>query len=179
MLHRVGLSNIKLFMKKGKENYAFIDGQNVNLAIRDQWWKLDWKRLRVYLKDKYKINKVYLFIWYISSNLELYSFLEDCWYSLVFKPVLEIDWKTKWNVDAELVLQVMIDFKKYDKAIIITWDWDFACLIKYLRNKSKLQKLIVPNQKRYSSFLRREWKWLIDSLSNLKKKLEYRRRCTN
>jgi hypothetical protein len=48
-----------------EKNYAFIDSQNVNLAIRDQGWKLDWKRFRIYLKDKYKVEKVYLFIGFI------------------------------------------------------------------------------------------------------------------
>jgi len=45
-----------------EKNYAFIDAQNVNLAIKDQKWSLDWKKLRVYLKDKYKVGKAYLFI---------------------------------------------------------------------------------------------------------------------
>ena len=159
-----------------KNNYAFIDAQNVNLAIRDQWWKLDWKRLAVYLKDKYKVSKAYLFIGYIESNKELYSFLEECWYVLIYKPLLELEsWRTKWNVDAELVLQAMLDYKKYNQAVIITWDWDFACLIKYLRKQWKLKRLIVPNQKRYSSFLKIEWQWFIDSLTNLKSKLKFKK----
>ena len=163
-----------------ENNYAFIDAQNVNLAIKDQWWNLDWKRLRVYLKDKYKVSRAYLFIGYIVSNADLYSFLQKCWFLLIFKPVLTLkSWKTKWNVDAELVLQAMVDYKKYNKAVIITWDWDFACLIWHLRKQSKLKKLIVPNYNRYSSFLKIEWQWFIDSLTNLRKKLEHKKRCTN
>ncbi len=38
-------------MKIPKQNYAFIDGQNLNLAIRDLGWRLDLKKFRVYLKD--------------------------------------------------------------------------------------------------------------------------------
>ncbi len=165
-----------------EKNYAFIDAQNVNLAIKDQKWSLDWKKLRVYLKDKYKVGKAYLFIWYVSENTDLYSFLQESWFLLVFKPVLELEsWKTKWNVDAELVLQSMIEYKKYNKAVIVTWDWDFACLVWYLRKKWKLKRLIVPNQKRYSSFLKVEWQGFIDSLTNLKKKLQYKKkkRCTS
>ena len=176
-----------MFLKKDlmEKNYAFVDAQNVNLAIKDQWWNLDWKKLRVYLKDKYKVEKAYLFIWYVADNTELYSFLQESWYLLIFKPVLELEsWKTKWNVDAELVLQAMIDIKNYNKAVIISWDWDFACLVGYLRRQSKLKRLIVPNQKRYSSFLKTEWQWFIDSLTNLKTKLRYKKyknkkRCTN
>ena len=161
-------------MKKKETNYAFIDSQNVNLAIREQWWKLNWTKLYKHLVKKYKCEKVYLFIGYIEKNENLYNFLKKIWFELIFKPVLELkSWQTKWNVDAELVLQSMIDYKKYDKAIIITWDWDFACLVRYLREQEKLKILIVPNQNKYSTFLKHEARWFIDSLTNKRKKLEY------
>ena len=32
--------------------YAFIDSQNLNLGVRDQGWKLDFRRFRVYLWRK-------------------------------------------------------------------------------------------------------------------------------
>lgn len=162
-------------MQKNKEeNYAFIDSQNVNLAIRDQWWKLNWTKLYKHLVKKYKCEKVYIFIGYIERNKIIYNNLENIWYSLIFKPTKEFpDWKIKGNVDAELVLQSMIDYEKYDKAIIITWDWDFACLVKYLKNEWKLRTLIVPNLKKYSYFLKKEWWHLIDSLSNKRERLEY------
>lgn len=38
--------------------YAFIDSQNLNLAIIEQGWKLDFARFRVYLKDKGKLHSV-------------------------------------------------------------------------------------------------------------------------
>lgn len=157
-----------------EQNFVFIDAQNVNLAIKDQWRKLDWKKFRIYLKDKYKVKKVYLFIWYILENQSMYTFFEDNGYTLIFKPVMELkSWKTKWNVDAELVLQAMIDYKLYKKAVIVTWDGDFACLIKYLQKKNKLLKLIVPNHKKYSIFLKQSAWWKIDSLTNLRKKLQF------
>ena len=34
--------------------YAFIDSQNVNLAIHDCGWELDFARLFIYLNDRYK-----------------------------------------------------------------------------------------------------------------------------
>ena len=162
-------------MQKQENNYAFIDSQNVNLAIRDQGWKLNWKRLRVYLKDKYKITRVYIFIWYVPSNNKIYQYLQEVWYILIFKPVLELkSWKTKWNVDAELVLHSMIQYNNFDKAVIITWDWDFACLIEYFLEQNKLKKLIVPNINKYSWFLKNAAKWNLDSLTFLRKKLEFR-----
>ena len=31
-------------MRNGRNNYAFIDSQNLNLSIQEQGWKLDFKR---------------------------------------------------------------------------------------------------------------------------------------
>lgn len=157
-----------------ENNFAFIDTQNVNLAIRDQWRKLDWKKFKVYLKDKYHVSKIYLFIGFIPNNQNMYTFFQECWYTLIFKPVLVLkDWLTKGNVDAELVLQSMIDYEKYNKAIIVTGDGDFSCLVKYFYEKQKLLKLIVPNKNKYSLFLRKTAKEKIESLTNLREKLEF------
>ena len=60
----------------------------------------------------------------------------------------------KGNVDAELVLHTMIQYRNYKKAIIVSGDGDFHCLIEYLVKKKKLAKIIVPNRK-YSSLLRK------------------------
>lgn len=156
-----------------EKNYAFIDAQNVNLSIRDQGWKLDWRKLYKHLWKMYHVQKVFLFIGYIPENQDMYTFFQSIGFILIFKPVMELkSWKTKGNVDAELVLQAMIEKENYDKAVIITGDWDFACLVRYLRKNWKLRSLIVPNEKRYSVFLRHEWKWLIDSLTNKRSKLE-------
>lgn len=65
---------------------------------------------------------------------QMYSFLQDAEFNLIFKPILELkSGEVKGNCDAELVLQVMIDFKRYRKAIIVSGDGDFHCLIKYLQ----------------------------------------------
>ena len=61
----------------------------------------------------------------------------------------------KGNVDAELVLHTMIHVDDFDKALIITGDGDFHCLIEYLLEKEKLLALMVPNHKKYSGLLKR------------------------
>ena len=53
-------------MRKEKENnYAFIDSQNLNLGVKSQKWNLNFARFRQFLKDKYQVNKAYLFIGYV------------------------------------------------------------------------------------------------------------------
>lgn len=162
-------------MKKPLKNYAFIDSQNVNLAIRDLGWKLDWKKFRVYLKEKYGVATAYMFVGYIEENQDLYLSLQKSGYLLIFKEILKNkEGFVKGNCDAELVLQAMIDYKKYEKAVIVSGDGDFACLVRHLKKQRKLEKVLVPNVKKYSALLKKaaadEY---LDFLNNLKRKLTY------
>ncbi len=143
-------------MQKTKpRNYAFIDSQNLNLAIRDLGWRLDFHRFRVYLKEKYAVEKAFLFIGYIEGNNSLYTSLQEAGFICIFKPTLKYkDGKIKGNCDAELVLQAMIEYPSYEKAVIITGDGDFHCLIKYLFEQKKLQAIMVPNRFKFSALLK-------------------------
>jgi len=141
--------------KKKENNFAFIDSQNLNLSIKDQGWQLNFDRFIVYLRDRFKISEAYLFIGFVQGNQGLYSFLQKCRYILIFKPTLKLpNEKFKGNVDAELVLHSMIQYNNYNKAVIISGDGDFYCLVDYLIKNNKLKRLIIPNKKRYSSLLR-------------------------
>ena len=142
--------------KEKKENYAFIDGQNLNLGVQELGWKLDYRRFRIYLKEKYRVIKAYYFIGYVEGMNDLYSSLQTAGYILIFKPTLRrTDGRVKGNCDAELVLQSMIDYKKYDQAVIVSGDGDFACLVKYLNERNKLKNLLVPNREKYFALLKK------------------------
>ena len=142
-------------MLKKANNYAFIDSQNVNLAIRDQGWRLDWKRFRVYLREKYAVTKAFLFIGYVKGNDSLYTSLQEAGFICVFKPTLEYkDGTTKGNCDAELVLQAMLEYDSFDAAVIVTGDGDFHCLVKYFIDQKKLEVLLIPNRFRFSALLK-------------------------
>ena len=142
-------------MKIHANNYAFIDSQNLNLSIREQGWVLDFARFRVYLADKYGIAKAFVFIGYLRENEPLYTSLRKDGYSLVFKPTLLLpEGGVKGNVDAELVLHAMIEYANYDKALIVTGDGDFYCLVEYLLKQDKLLKLMIPNKNKYSALFR-------------------------
>jgi uncharacterized LabA/DUF88 family protein len=147
--------------------YAFIDSQNLNLGTSKnlyknkkliyQGWKLDFKKFQIYLKNKFKISKTFLFIGYIKQNQKLYSFLRRCGYTLIFKPTTkDSQGKFKGNVDAELVLHcAAIEFSNFDQAIIVAGDGDYHCLLEYLAQKNKLLRLIIPNAKSESTLLKK------------------------
>jgi len=162
-------------MKKKENNYAFIDGQNLNLGIKNLGWKIDLARFRIYLTEKYSVTTVYYFIGYVSGNQPLYSVLQKMGYVLVFKPTIhDGGGNTKGNVDADLVLQVMIDFQNYDQAIIISSDGDFYSLVKYLYQNNKLLFVMSPYIKTCSTLLKKEAKEKIIFMDNLREKLEYK-----
>ena len=77
----------------------------------------------------------------------------------------------KGNCDAELVLHTHRLLNDFDKAIVITGDGDFACLVEYLVFHNKLRELMIPNRYRYSGFLKR-YREYTAYFNDLKAKLE-------
>ncbi len=141
-------------MKKKQIVFAFIDSQNLNLGVRSQGWKLDWRKFRQYIRNKYNVTKAYLFIGYKPGNENLYTSLKKMGYLVIMKPTMELPGGiVKGNVDAELVLHTMIQYKNYDKAIIVSGDGDFFCLVEYLEDQNKLLYVLAPNRN-YSRLLR-------------------------
>jgi len=143
------------FVMKKEVVYAFIDSQNLNLGTSKnlyrnkkliyKGWRLDFKKFRKYLSDKFRVKKAFLFIGYIKQNERMYKKLKSYGYDLVFKPtVKDNQGKPKGNVDAELVLySAAVEYKNYDKAVIVSGDGDFYCLHEFLMKKIKLLKIRV------------------------------------
>jgi uncharacterized LabA/DUF88 family protein len=127
------------------------------------------------LKDKYAVAKAYLFIGYLPENEHLYAALRNFGYALIFKPTLEKGHGAiKGNCDGELILQAMIDYKNYDRAIIATGDGDFHCLAKYLIENNELRIILIPNRLKYSGLLK-HFRLYLGFINDLKRKLEYKK----
>jgi uncharacterized LabA/DUF88 family protein len=160
-----------------ENNYAFIDSQNLYLGIKNQGWKIDFTKFRIFLKDKYKVEKAYIFIGYVEGNQQMYKKLQEDGYIVIFKPTLVYkDATTKGNCDAELVLHSMIELPNYEKAVLVSGDGDFYCLAEYLRGIKKLEAVVIPDQERYSALLKKintsSEKYLV-FLNDVRNKLEY------
>lgn len=185
-------------MNRKPNIYAFIDSQNVNVSTQKFGWKMDWRKFRRFLNDKYGVTQAYMFIGYVPEYEDMYEFLHDAGYSIVLKPTVDMNRPretvaqpqpdlsseapakeeekkpVKGNVDAELVLWAMKEIKNYDKAIIISGDGDFYCLVEYLSQQGKLLKLMPPNV-HYSSLFKPYEKY-IDHLGHYKRELAYKNR---
>jgi uncharacterized LabA/DUF88 family protein len=171
--------------------YAYIDSQNLNVTTQKDGWKMNWARLRKWLTDEYGVAKAYMFIGYVPENEALYEQMHEAGYAVVLKPTFDMTRPqqedpnagteaekekkpVKGNIDAELVLWAMKDFPEYDKAIIVSGDGDFYCLVEYLDEKGKLLKLLAPTRK-YSS-LYHKYDQYVERLDNHRRVLEYRDR---
>ncbi len=133
--------------------YVYIDWANLHQWSKSRWG-VDYRRFKQWISDKYKAEKVYLFMWYIKGNELLYSQLSEWWYILIFKETLEIDGKVKWNCDAELVVSSVSHFYEANtkKSILVTGDGDFACLLDFFKSRQCPVILLAPNKK-YCSYL--------------------------
>lgn len=171
---------------KQPNNYAFIDSQNLNLGVQKVGWKMDWKRFRQWLADEYGVTHAYMFIGYMAENESLYELMHDHGYLVVLKPTLEVKAKpddetgkeadeqkpiVKGNIDADLVLYAMKEYRNYNKAVIVSGDGDFFGLVEYLAQQKKLLKLLTPNQ-RYSTLLK-EFESYIEGLDQHRNELAY------
>jgi len=98
-------------MIKKDNNFAYIDGANLHEAVKDLGWILDYKRFRIWLTEKYSIKKAYIFIGMIPKNKSLYTYLQECGFTLIYKEVIyDGVGKPKGNCDADLVLQATGDY---------------------------------------------------------------------
>jgi len=162
----------KIFMKHPKKNFAYIDGANLHKGIAGLGWKLDYRRFRIWLTEKYGVNAAYIFIGLIPKYKDLYTHLQECGFTLIFKEVVyDGDGKAKGNCDADLVLKTVVDFyeKKFDRAVLVTSDGDYAGLVNFLKENKAIASLLSPNNK--CSFLLRKLNVPIVYLNTQRKKL--------
>lgn len=177
-----------------RNNYAFVDSQNLNLGTQRMGWKLDWRKFRQYLADKHNVTKAYMFIGYMSENESLYEYMHELGFLVVLKPTVDVSGShdekakaeptsktegteekeksvVKGNIDADLVLYAMKELPNYDQAVIISGDGDFFSLAEYLAEKGKLAHILTPNWQ-YSSLLK-PFESKIIRLDQLRRQLAY------
>lgn len=144
------------FMSLGGNNRAYIDGANLYNGIAGFGWKLDYARFRVWLSEKYTVKVAYIFIGLIPKYQELYLYLQECGFALVFKEVVyDQNGKPKGNCDADLVLRATCDAyeNKFDRAVVVSSDGDYAGLVKFLQERNKFRVILSPHTKDKCSIL--------------------------
>ena len=140
-------------------NLAYIDGQNLYMGTSKREkdpWKIDLTRLRVYLTQKYNVDKAYYFLGYVQeANQDLYEEIQNAGFVLVFRehnPAMI--GKKKGNVDSDIIFQIMKKLYKqedFDKIILVSGDGDYKLLVDFLIEEKKLKKILFPDRSRASS----------------------------
>lgn len=159
-------------MLKKENNFAYIDGANLHKGVVGLGWQLDYRRFRVWLKDKYSIERAYLFIGLMPKHKDLYTFLQEAGFTLVFKETTyDGQGNIKGNCDADLVLKATRDFyeESLQQAVLVSSDGDYAGLVAFWKEKKVFRALISPNDK--CSFLLRKLNIPIVYLSTQKNNL--------
>lgn len=166
-------------MKK-ELNLAFIDGQNLHLGTTQSGWKVDHKKFRIYLQDKYKVVEAYYFLGYVSEEQQdLYKNLQKSGFIVLFKEhISTLKGTKKGNVDTDIVFEIMktiIERKDFSKILLVSGDGDYKKLVEYLITKDRLKKLLFPNRKFASSLYRSLQPTYYDSLDtiDIRGKIEY------
>jgi len=156
------------------KNFAYVDGANLYKAVKELDIKLDYKRFRVWLSEKYGVKRAYIFIGLIPKNKNLYTYLQECGFTLIFKEVIYDVGKPKGNCDADLVLQATRDAyeNNFKKAIIVASDGDYAGLVKFLQERDKLEVVLSPGTENKCSILIKRTGVKISYLDNQRSILE-------
>lgn len=180
--------------RRNKNVYAFIDSQNLNVTTQKLGWKMDWKKFRAFLSEKYGVTHAYMFIGYVPEFEDMYQQLHETGYLIVLKPTFDMtrprqdaegakgDEKkpeseeekkpVKGNIDADLVLWAMKELPHYSQAVIVSGDGDFYSLIEYLVSQKKLLKLLAPSG--HYSKLYNKYDQYVERLDQHKHELAYR-----
>ncbi len=168
-------------MKK-KSNLAFIDGQNLYLGTTQNGWAVDYKKFRVYLRDKYNVEEAYYFLGFIDEDQqELYNNLQKAGFIVSFREH-HIASKTakKGNVDTDIVfeaMKVLVENDKSGKILLVSGDGDYKKLVDYLIKKKRFERVLFPNKQFASSLYKSLSPKFFDHLENpgVKSKIAYKK----
>ena len=164
----------------GKRNIAFIDGQNLYLGTTRNDWKVDLKKFRVYLHDKYAVQEAYYFIGYVSEKeQDLYNNLQKAGFIVIFKEHNSLLLaKKKGNVDTDIVFEIMkqvAEHKEFSKILLVSGDGDYKKVVDYLIKRNLFEKILFPNKEFASSLYKKLGPEYFDYLENtgIRKKIEF------
>jgi uncharacterized LabA/DUF88 family protein len=142
-------------------NYAYIDGQNLHLGTKgldDNSWRIDLMKFRVYLREKYNVEKAFYYLGYVQEGIKiehLYEIIQSAGFILMFRQHnAAMVGKKKGNVDSDIIFSVMkrvCKDKDFDKIVLVSGDGDYKMLVDFLIEEGRFEKILFPNRKFRSS----------------------------
>ena len=164
-------------MTSKENNFAYIDGANLHKGVESSAWKLDYRRFRSWIRQKFSVTDAYLFIGLMTKHADLYTLLQSMGYKLIFKEIVyDGSGKAKGNCDADLVLQATRDYFENHPAsvILISSDGDYAPLVLFWQEKKVPCAIVSPAPIDKCSILLKRTAAPIIYLEDMKHKLWFR-----
>ena len=147
---------------KRKTTYVFIDATNIIYGATRLGWKVDFQKLHKYLRERFNAEKILYYAGVDDENkkqLRFYEKLQEFGYLLRLIPVKRFsDGSKKADVDSRMTFEMMLYFKEYKRAIVMTGDGDFYWVLEYIRDKKDKLTIIA-----FSRSTARELKHLVKS----------------
>jgi hypothetical protein len=141
-----------------QNNYAFIDSQNLFLATTtsEDPWKIDLRKFRAYLKEKYRVSRAYYFFGAFDiKQQDMYANIQDYGYITIFREHNTLSTgKKKGNVDTDIVFSVMksiCEQEDFDKVVLVSGDGDYKRMVDWLIAKDRFKMMLLPCKKYASS----------------------------
>lgn len=170
-----------------KSNIAYIDGQNLRMGTLDTRpsWRIDLQRFRVYLREKYQVDKAFYYMGYVIDGdkyQRLYEHIQESGFILVFREHNSaMIGKKKGNVDSDIILDAMKRLylkEKFDQIVLVSGDGDYKGLVDFLIAQNKFSKVLFPNKKYASSLYRQLEPKYFDYLNSpaVQQKIEHKKR---
>ena len=165
------------------KTYSYIDASNIIYGTRDEGWKVDFKKLFKYLKERYKCKKIFYFAGVEKNNSKqqkFYKLLKEIGYELVLKQVKIYKQPggkqvRKANCDVDLTFYAMRDREEFNRAIFLTGDGDFEILLHYFV-KEKKEIIVIANAKRTAREIKRMEEIRFDDMGSLKNTLKLQKK---
>lgn len=143
-------------------NHAYIDGQNVHMGTKHAAvpWRIDLARFRVYLRQKYHVEKAYYFLGFVQEEFQdLYDEIQSAGFILHFRQHNPAMLGTKkGNVDTDIVFTIMKKLYRkeaFDRVVLVSGDGDYKMLVDFLIEEKRLEKILFPDQRRASSLYKK------------------------
>ena len=139
-----------------KSNIAYIDGQNLRMGTLDTKpsWRIDLQRFRVYLREKYHVDKAFYYMGYVIDGdkyQRLYEHIQESGFILVFREHNSaMIGKKKGNVDSDMILDAMKRLylkEKFDQIVLVSGDGDYKGLVDFLIEKKQIWQGTISKQK--------------------------------
>lgn len=126
--------------QRNPKNYAYIDGQNLyrGTVKTKPEWRIDLARFRVYLREKYHVEKAFYYLGYVIDGAEiekLYEEIQAAGFILVFRQhnsaMLS---QKKGNVDTDIIFNIMkrlYQGEGFDKIVLVSGDGDYKMMVDF------------------------------------------------